>query len=67
IGIIALVLLWKKQGKLTSSDIIVTDYSYTLEDGAEKELTWKALLKCPTFWVSAVLCIGTACTLVTAL
>lgn len=67
IGIIALVLLWKKQGKLTSSDIIVTDYSYAMEDSEEKELAWKALLKCPTFWVSAVLCIGTACTLVTAL
>lgn len=67
IGIIALVLLWKKQGKITNSDIIVTDYSYTMEDVEEKKLTWQALLKCPTFWVSAVICIWTACTLVTAL
>ena len=67
IGIIALVLLWKKQGKITNSDIIVTDYSYTMEDVEEKKLTWQALLKCPTFWVSAVLCIWTACTIVTAL
>ncbi|MGN0637167.1 MAG: lysostaphin resistance A-like protein [Huintestinicola sp.] len=67
IGIIALVLLWKKQGKLTNSDIIVTDYSYTFDDSEEKKLCWQALLKCPTFWVSAVLCVGTACTLVTAL
>ena len=67
IGIIALVILLKKQGKITSSDIIVADYSYAMEDGEEKKLTWQALLKCPTFWISAVFCIWTACTLVTAL
>lgn len=67
IGIIVLILLWKKHGKVTNSDIIVTDYSYAMEDVEEKKLTWQALLKCPTFWVSAVLCIWTACTLVTAL
>lgn len=67
IGIIALVLLCKKEGKITNSDMIVPEYSYTMEDSEEKKLTWQALLKCPTLWVSAVLCIWTACTLVTAL
>lgn len=67
IGIIALIVLWKKQGKITDSDIIVTDYSYAMEVGEKKKHTWQALLKCPTFWVSAVICIWTACTLVTAL
>lgn len=67
IGIIALVLLLKKHGKITNNDIIVTNYSYAMEDSEEKKLTWQALLKCPTFWVSAVYCILTAATLVTAL
>ncbi|MGN1106284.1 MAG: lysostaphin resistance A-like protein, partial [Huintestinicola sp.] len=40
IGIIALVLLWKKQGKISNNDIIVADYSYALGEGEEKKLTW---------------------------
>lgn len=65
IGIICLVNLLKKHGRINDSDIVTADYSYVLENSEAKKLTWKTLLKSPTFWASLVLCIGTAISLVT--
>lgn len=66
VGIIALVMLLKKQGRLTDSDIIVPEYSYILEDGEAKKFTWLTLIKCPSFWVAAAYCIFSAAMLVSA-
>lgn len=66
VGIIALVVLLKKNGKLTDSDIIVPEYSYIFEDGDAKKLTWLTLIKCPSFWVAAAYCIFSAVILVSA-
>jgi len=65
-GIIALVILLKKNGKLTDSDIIVPEYSYVFEDGDAKKLTWLTLIKCPSFWVAAAYCMILAVILVSA-
>lgn len=66
IGIAALVILLKKQGRLTDSDIIVPEYSYVMEENEAKKLTWLTLIKCPSFWVAAVYCLYLAVTIVTA-
>lgn len=66
-GIIALVILLKKNGRLTDSDIIVPEYSYVFEDGDAKKLTWLTLIKCPSFWVAAAYCTFSAVILVSAL
>lgn len=66
IGIAALVILLKKQGKLTDNDIIVPEYSYVFDEADTKKLTWFTLIKCPSFWVAAVYCIFSAVILVTA-
>lgn len=66
VGIAALVILLKKQGKLTDNDIIVPEYSYVFDEADTKKLTWLTLIKCPSFWVAAVYCIFSAVILVTA-
>lgn len=66
VGIAALVILLKKQGKLTDNDIIVSEYSYVFDEADTKKLTWLTLIKCPSFWVAAVYCIFSAVILVTA-
>ena len=67
LGIIALVMLLKKQGRLTDSDIIVPEYSYIFDDGDAKKLTWLTLIKCPSFWIAAAYCIFSAVLLVSAI
>lgn len=61
IGIAAIVMLFKSQGKISEE----TDgYPYTpdmeLTIDEKKSLTWKRFLKSPTFWIFAVYCIYTA-------
>lgn len=65
-GAVAAVLL-KKHGKIRSTDIIVTSYTYEFEQNDEKKLTWKLLFKSPVFWITAAYCIVSACMLVTAI
>ncbi|MCI7768513.1 MAG: CPBP family intramembrane metalloprotease [Oscillospiraceae bacterium] len=65
IGIIALVILLKKHGRITENDIIIPEYSYVLEDSEEKKLTWQAFIKSPSIIISIIFCVFTACTLVT--
>lgn len=65
IGGVALFFMLKKYGKVNQSDIITTSYTYEFEQAEEKKLTWSALLKSPTFWVSAVICLGSACLMLT--
>lgn len=65
IGGIALFFMLKKYGRVNQSDIITTSYTYEFEQPEEKKLTWNALLKSPTFWVSAVICLGSACLMLT--
>ena len=65
IGGVALFFMLKKYGKVNQSDIITTSYTYEFEQAEEKKLSWNALLKSPTFWVSAVICLGSACLMLT--
>lgn len=65
IGIVAGVIMLKKYGKLKNTDIIVPEYTFEVEPDEEKKLTWKLLLKSPTFWISAVYCIYSAVIMVT--
>lgn len=67
LGVIALIMLLKKQGRLTDSDIIVPEYSYIFDDGDAKKLTWLTLIKCPSFWIAAAYCIFSAVLLVSAI
>jgi len=64
IGIAALVILLRKYGKVNDNDAI-TGFIYNAEPSERKELTVNTLLKTPTFWVSAVLSIYVAVSLVT--
>ncbi len=54
IGIIALVLFMRKNGKITNEDRLT---SYTADPiiANEKGLTWKLLLKCPSVWVITII------------
>ena len=65
IGGVALFFMLKKYGKVNQSDIITTSYTYEFEQAEEKKLSWNALLKSPTFWVSAVICLVSACLMLT--
>lgn len=65
IGIIALVILLKKHGRISNSDMIIPEYSYVLEDSEEKQLTWKAFFKSPSVIATIIISVIIACTLVT--
>ncbi|MBQ5333298.1 MAG: CPBP family intramembrane metalloprotease [Oscillospiraceae bacterium] len=65
IGIITLVIVLKRHGRITESDIIIPEYSYVLKDQEEKKLTWQSFIKSPSVIISIILCVITACTLVT--
>lgn len=67
IGIAALVVLLKRNGKILPGDTIVPEYSYETEPADEKKLTWGLLVKCPSVWVVAVFYIGYAILSVTAI
>ena len=54
IGIIALVLFLRKNGKITNEDRI-TSYAAAPAIAEEKGLTWKLLLKCPSVWVITII------------
>ena len=45
--------------------VAAQNQTYEFEQAEEKKLTWSALLKSPTFWVSAVICLGSACLMLT--
>lgn len=54
IGIIATILLLKKNGKIKPEDRIVSNYDYSERTAGEKGLKWKLWLTRPTFWIVAV-------------
>lgn len=62
IGVIALILLMKKSGRVTQDDMITPQYSYAETTG---KYTWSALLRSPTFWLSAAYCLISACMMIT--
>lgn len=64
-GMISLVILIKRLGKVTDEDMVVPEYTYEVSEEDKKKLCWKTFLKCPTFWIVAVFYIGLSCTLVT--
>lgn len=65
IGIIALVFLLKKNGKINSSDMITPSYTYVVDEANEKKLKWKAFFTSPTILIMAAYCIFTAINYVT--
>lgn len=67
IGIIALIFLLKRLGKVTQKDCIVKGYSFDLTTEQSKGLTWKLLLTRPSFWVVTVYYLATAVMSITAL
>lgn len=66
IGIIALIFLYKRLGKVTQGDCIVKDYSFDLPESETKGLTWKMLLTRPSFWVVTLYYLFTAVSAITA-
>ena len=55
IGIIALVFLLKKHGKIKPEDMVTPGYSYEIEPAEGKKLTWSLLAKCPSVWIVTVI------------
>ena len=55
IGIIALALFLRKNGKISQEDMVTPEYSYEISPEEGKKLTWGLLAKCPSVWIITII------------
>lgn len=68
IGIISVILLLKRNGRINESeDGFEVEYAPFVPDEERKNFTWKLLIQSPCFWIFVVIYIITAITMVTSI
>ena len=65
-GVVCAVFMIRKLGKVNSEDFIAKECVYEVEQAEAKKLTWKLLFTSPTFIISAIICIFSAVSMITA-